>query len=90
MPPHEFVELKTQLQKLLDKGFIRSSSAPWGWLALFIKKKYDTKLRLCVDYRLLNAVTIQNKYPLPQIDNLFDQLVGAKVFSMIDLRSGYQ
>jgi hypothetical protein len=76
------------LQELLDKGFIRPSTSPWGCPALFIKKK-DESLRLCVDYRPLNAVTIKNKYPLPRIDVLFDQLVGAKVFSKIDLRSGY-
>jgi hypothetical protein len=88
MPPAELVELKKQLQELLDKGFIRPSTSPWGCLALFVKKK-DESLRLCVDYRPLNAVTTKNKYPLPHIDVLFDQLVGAKVFSKIDLRSGY-
>jgi hypothetical protein len=88
MPPKELVELKTQLQELLDKGFIRPSSSPWGCPALFVKKK-DGSLRLCVDYRPLNAVTIKNKYPLPRIDVLFDQLAGARVFSKIDLRSGY-
>jgi hypothetical protein len=88
MRPAELVELKKQLQELLDKGFIRPSTSPWGCPALFVKKK-DESLRLCVDYRPLNAVTIKNKYPLPCIDVLFDQLVGAKVFSKIDLRSGY-
>jgi hypothetical protein len=88
MPPAELAELKKQLQELLDKGFIRPSTSPWGCPALFVKKK-DENLRLCVDYRSLNAVTIKNKYPLPRIDVLFDQLVGAKVFSKIDLRSGY-
>jgi hypothetical protein len=88
MPPAELAELKRQLQELLDKGFIRPSTSPWGCPALFVKKK-DESLRLCVDYRPLNAVTIKNKYPLPRIDVLFDQLVGAKVFSKIDLRSGY-
>jgi hypothetical protein len=88
MPPAELAELKKQLQELLDKGFIRPSTSPWGCPALFVKKK-DESLRLCVDYRPLNAVTIKNKYPLPRIDILFDQLVGAKVFSKIDLRSGY-
>jgi hypothetical protein len=88
MPPAELVELKKQLQELLDKGFIRPSTSPWGCPTLFVKKK-DESLRLCVDYRPLNAVTIKNKYPLPRIDVLFDQLVGAKVFSKIDLRSGY-
>jgi hypothetical protein len=81
-------ELKIQLQDLLDKGFICPSASPWGCPALFVKKK-DNSLRLCVDYRPLNAVTIKNKYPLPRIDILFDQLAGAKVFSKIDLRSGY-
>jgi hypothetical protein len=88
MPPKELAELKTQLQELLDKGFIRPSSSPWGCPALFVKKK-DGSLRLCVDYHLLNAVTIKNKYPLPRIEVLFDQLAGAKVFSKIDHRSGY-
>jgi hypothetical protein len=76
------------LQELLDKGFIRPSTSPWGCPALFVKKK-DESLRMCVDYRPLNAMTIKNKYPLPRIDVLFDQLVGAKLFSKIDLRSGY-
>jgi hypothetical protein len=88
MPPAELAELKKQLQELLDKGFIRPSTSPWGCPALFVKKK-DESLRMGVDYRPLNAVTIKNKYPLPHIDVLFDQLVGAKVFSNIDLRSGY-
>jgi hypothetical protein len=87
-PPNELAELKIQLQDLLDKGFIRPSVSPWGCPTLFVKKK-DNSLRLCVDYRPLNAVTIKNKYPLPRIDILFDQLAGAKVFSKIDLRSGY-
>jgi hypothetical protein len=88
MPPAELAELKKQLQELLDKGFIRPSTSPWGCPALFVQKK-DESLRMCVDYRPLNAVTIKNKYPLPRIDVLFDQLVGAKVFSKIDLHSGY-
>ena len=88
MSPNELVKLKIQLQDLLDKGFIRPSASPWGCPALFVKKK-DNSLRLCVDHRPLNAVTIKNKYPLPCIDILFDQLAGAKVFSKIDLRSGY-
>jgi hypothetical protein len=88
MPPKELAELKTQLQELLDKGYIRPSSSPYGCPALFVKKK-DGSLRMCVDYRPLNAVTIKNKYPLPRIDVLFDQLAGAKVFSKIDLCSGY-
>jgi hypothetical protein len=88
MPPTELAELKKQLQELLDKGFIYPSTSPWGCPALFVKKK-DERLRLCIDYRPLNAVTIKNKYPLPRIDVLFNQLVGAKVFSKIDLHSGY-
>jgi hypothetical protein len=88
MPPNELAELKTQLQDLLEKGFIRPSSSPWGCPAIFVKKK-DQTLRMCVDYRPLNGVTIKNKYPLPRIDILFDQLTGARVFSKIDLRSGY-
>jgi hypothetical protein len=88
MPPKEQAELKTQLQELLDKGFICPSSSSWGCPALFVKKK-DGSLRLRVDYRPLNAATIKNKYPLPRMDVLFDQLAGAKVFSKIDLRSGY-
>jgi hypothetical protein len=88
MPPNELAELKIQLQDPLNKGYIRPSASPWGCPALFMKKK-DNSLRLCVDYRPLNAVTIKNKYPLPRIDILFDQLAGAKVFSKIDLHSGY-
>jgi hypothetical protein len=87
MPPKEIAELKNQLQELLDKRYIRPSSSPWGSPALFVKKK-DGSLWMCVDYRPLNAVTTKTKYPLPRIDVLFDQLVGAKVFSKIDLRSG--
>jgi hypothetical protein len=88
MPPNELAELKTQLQDLLEKGFIRPSSSPWGCPAIFVKKK-DQTLRMCVDYRPLNEVTIKNKYPLSRIDILFDQLTGARLFSKIDLRSGY-
>jgi hypothetical protein len=88
MPPNELTELKTQLQDLLEKGFIRPSSSPWGCPAIFVKKK-DQTLRMCMDYRPLNVVTIKNKYPLPWINILFDQLTGAQVFSKIDLRSGY-
>jgi hypothetical protein len=88
MSPMEMKELKIQLQGLLDKGYIRPSTSPWGCSALFVEKK-DKELRLYVDYRLLNAVTIKNKYPLPYIDIMFDQLAGAQVFSKIDLRSGY-
>jgi hypothetical protein len=72
----ELKELKIQLQGLLDKGYIRPSISPWGCSALFVEKK-DKELCLCVDFRLLTAVTIKNKYPLPRIDILFDQLVGA-------------
>jgi hypothetical protein len=82
----ELKELKIQLQGLLDKGYIRPSISPWGCSALFVEKK-DKELCLCVDFRPLTAVTIKNKYPLPRIDILFDQLVGAQVFSKIDLRS---
>jgi hypothetical protein len=88
MPPNELVKLKAQLQELLDKGFIRPSSSPWGCPVLFVNKK-DKTLRMFVDYRPLNEVTIKNKYPLPGIDIIFDQLAGAKVFSKIDLRSRY-
>ena len=73
---------------MLDKGFIRPSTSPWGAPVLFVKKK-DGRLRLCIDYRELNKVTVKNKYPLPRIDDLFDQLQGAQYFSKIDLRSGY-
>jgi hypothetical protein len=80
--------LKAELDSLLEKGFIRPSASPWGSPALFVPKKDGTQ-RLCVDYRALNAVTIKNKYPLPRIDDLIDQLRQAKYFSKIDLRSGY-
>jgi hypothetical protein len=86
MTPEELAELKIQLKELMDKGCIRPSSSPWGCPTLFVKKK-DQSLRLCVDYRPLNTVTIKNKYPLPRI--LFDQLAGANVFSKVNLRSGY-
>ena len=88
MAPTELKELKTQLQELLDKGFIRPSVSPWGAPVLFVKKK-DGTLRMCIDYRQINKVTVKNKYPLPRIEDLFDQLRGASVFSKIDLRSGY-
>jgi len=84
----ELVELKKQLGELQQSGFIRPSSSPWGALVLFVKKK-DGSMRMCVDYCALSEVTIKNKYPLPRIDDLFDQLKGAKYFSKIDLRSGY-
>jgi hypothetical protein len=84
----ELEELKKQLKELLDKGYIRPSSSPWGAPVIFVEKKDGTQ-RMCVDYRALNEVTIKNKYPLSCIEDLFDQLKGAKVFSKIDLRSGY-
>jgi hypothetical protein len=84
----ELVELKIQLKGLLDKGYIRPSSSHWGCPSLFVKKK-DDALHLCVDYCLLNTVTIKNKYPLPCIDLLFDQQAGAQVFSKINLYFGY-
>jgi hypothetical protein len=86
--PVELTELKIQLQYLRDKGYIRPSLSPWGCPALFVSKE-DKDLHLCVDYWLLNAVTIKNKYPLPHIDILFDQLAGVQVFSKIDLCSSY-
>ena len=88
MAPVEMKELATQLQELLEKGVIRPSVSPWGAPVLFVKKK-DGSMRLCIDYRELNKLTIKNKYPLPRIDDLFDQLKGAVYFSKIDLRSGY-
>jgi hypothetical protein len=88
MTPKDLAELKVQLKELLDKGCIRSSSSSWGCPALFVKKK-DQSLRLCVDYWPLNAVTIKNKYPLPRINILFDQLADAKVFSKVNLYLGY-
>ncbi|KAL2243599.1 UNVERIFIED_CONTAM: Transposon Tf2-12 polyprotein [Sesamum indicum] len=88
MAPVELHELKKQIEELLGKGFIRPSTSPWGAPVLFVKKK-DGSMRLCIDYRQLNRVTVKNKYPLPRIDDLLDQLKGATIFSMIDLRSGY-
>ena len=88
MAPAELKELQTQLQEFLDSEFIRPSHSPWGAPVLFVKKK-DGTFRMCIDYRELNKVTIKNKYPLPRIDDLFDQLKDAKVFSKIDLHSGY-
>ena len=88
MAPVELQELRVQLQELLDKGFIKPSTSPWGAPVLFEKKKVKT-LRLCIDYRQLNRVTIKNRYPFPRIEDLFDQLRGARVYSKIDLRTGY-
>ena len=88
LAPVEMKELASQLQELLDKGMIRPSVSPWGAPVLFVKKK-DGSMRLCIDYRELNKLTIKNKYPLPRIDDLFDQLKDAVCFSKIDLRTGY-
>jgi hypothetical protein len=88
MDVKDLAELKNQIEELLSKGFIRPSSSPWGAHTLFVDKK-DGSRRLCIDYRSLNEVTIKNKYPLPRIEDLFDQMRGAKLFSKIDLRSGY-
>ena len=88
MSQAELKELKKQLKDLLDKGFIRPSISPWSAPVLFVKKK-DGSFRMCIDYRQLNKVTIKNKYPIPRIDDLFDQLQGVIHFSKIDLRSGY-
>jgi hypothetical protein len=84
----EFVELKKQIDELLEKGYIRRSTSPWAALVLFVEKKDGTK-RMCIDYRSLNEVIVKNKYPLPRIEYLFDQLRGASVFLKIDLRSCY-
>ncbi|KAI3707652.1 hypothetical protein L6452_26279 [Arctium lappa] len=88
LAPSKMKEMMSQLQDLLEKGFVRPSSSPWGAPVLFVKKK-DGTMRMCIDYRELNKVTVKNKYPLPRIDDLFDQLQGAGCFSKIDLRSGY-
>jgi hypothetical protein len=84
----ELVELKKQIDELLEKGYIRPSTSPWAVPVLFVEKKDGTKT-MCIDYRSLNEVTVKNKYPLPRIEGLFDQLRGASVFLKIDLRSGY-
>ncbi|KAL4361574.1 hypothetical protein GQ457_04G019190 [Hibiscus cannabinus] len=84
----ELKELKKQLEELQDKGFIRPNTSPWGAPVLFVKKK-DGSIRLCTDYRQLNRVTIKNKCPLTRIEDFFDQLRDASVFSKIDLRSSY-
>ncbi|GJV23574.1 putative reverse transcriptase domain-containing protein, partial [Tanacetum coccineum] len=88
LAPYKMKELSDQLKELSDKGFIRPSSSPWGALVLFVKKK-DGSFRMCIDYRELNKLTVKNCYPLPMIDDLFDQLQGSNVYSKIDLRSGY-
>nr|GEV31263.1 hypothetical protein [Tanacetum cinerariifolium] len=88
LAPSEMRELSVQLQELLEKGFIRSSSSPWGAPVLFVKKK-DGSFRMCIDYRELNKLTVKNRYPLPRIDDLFDQLQGLSVYSKIDMRSRY-
>ncbi|GJT38059.1 putative reverse transcriptase domain-containing protein [Tanacetum coccineum] len=88
LAPSEMKELAKQLQELSDKGFIRPSSSSWGAPVLFVKKK-DGSFRMCIDYRELNKLTIKNCYPLPRIDDLFDQLQGSSVYSKIDLRSSY-
>ena len=88
MAPSKLKELKVQMEELVNKGFDRPSTSPWGALVMFVKKN-DRSLRLCIDYRELNKVTIRNQYPLPRIDDLFYQLQGPRVFSKIDLSSGY-
>nr|GFA96457.1 putative reverse transcriptase domain-containing protein [Tanacetum cinerariifolium] len=88
LAPFEMKELAEQLKELFDKGFIRPSSSPWGAPVLFVKKK-DGSFRMCIDYRELNKLTIKNRYPLPRIDDLFDQLQGSNVYSKIDLRLDY-
>ncbi|GKE33316.1 putative reverse transcriptase domain-containing protein [Tanacetum coccineum] len=88
LAPYELEELSGQLKELQDKGFIRPSLSPWGASVLFVKKK-DRSFRMCIDYRELNKLTIKNRYPLPRIDDLFDQLQGSQYFCKIDLRSGY-
>ncbi|GKC65543.1 putative reverse transcriptase domain-containing protein, partial [Tanacetum coccineum] len=88
LAPSEMKELSEQLKEISDKGFIRPSSSPWGAPVLFVKKK-DGSFRMCIDYRELNNLTVKNRYPLPRIDDLFDQLQGSSVYSKIDLRSCY-
>ncbi|GJW80484.1 putative reverse transcriptase domain-containing protein, partial [Tanacetum coccineum] len=88
LAPTEMQELSNQLKELQEKGFIRPNSSPWGAPVLFVKKK-DGSFRMCIDYRELNKLTVKNRYPLPRIDDLFDQLQGSRYFSKIDLRSGY-
>nr|GFA48951.1 putative reverse transcriptase domain-containing protein [Tanacetum cinerariifolium] len=88
LAPSKMQELSNQLQELTDRGFIRPSTSPWGAPVLFVKKK-DGSFRMCIYYRELNKLTVKNHYPLPRIDDLFDQLQGLSVYSKIDLRSGY-
>ncbi|GKB11699.1 putative reverse transcriptase domain-containing protein [Tanacetum coccineum] len=88
LAPSELEVLSGQLKELQDKGFIRPSSSPWEAPGLYVKKK-DGSFRMCIDYRELNKLTVKNRYPLPRIDDLFDQLEGSQFFSKIDLRSGY-
>jgi hypothetical protein len=88
MVVEELKELKKQLTELQEAGYIRPSSSPWGAPVLFVQKK-DGSQRTCVDYRTLNDVTVKNKYPLPRIEDLFNRMRGARVFSKIELRSGY-
>ncbi|GKB22777.1 putative reverse transcriptase domain-containing protein [Tanacetum coccineum] len=88
LAPFEMKELSDQLQELSDKGFIRPSSSPWGAPVLFVKKK-DGSFRMCIDYRELNKLKTKNRYPLPRIDDLFNQIQGSSVYSKTDLRSGY-
>jgi hypothetical protein len=88
MSTTELVELKLQLKEMFDKCYIRPSVSPWGEPTLFVKNKDDT-LKFFIDYRQLNKMTIKNKYPLPRIDNFFEQLRGATIFSKIELKSGY-
>ncbi|GJX67426.1 putative reverse transcriptase domain-containing protein [Tanacetum coccineum] len=88
LAPSEMHELSNQLQELADRGFIQPSTSPWGALVLFVKKK-DGSFKMCIDYQELNKLTVKNHYPLPRIDDLFDQLQGSSVYTKIDLRSGY-
>jgi hypothetical protein len=88
MSTPELKELQMQLEEFFKKGYIHPSVSPWGELVLFVKKR-DGTLRLCIDFQQLNKYTIKNKYPLPRIDDLFDELRGENIFSKIDLRSGY-
>nr|GFC30731.1 putative reverse transcriptase domain-containing protein [Tanacetum cinerariifolium] len=88
LAPSRMKDLSEQLKELSDKGFIRPSSSPWGAPDLFVKKK-DGSFRMCIDYRELNKLTVKNRYPLPMIDDLFDQVQGSSVYSKDDLRTGY-